>query len=178
MFERLWLLAAIGLLVLGARTANAGYLDENPDEVFESVYARLGPLPAKIARDPGVWVSLQELKREPCDQTTITNLALALEKQGYRREAATGLYKFVKACGAPAIALHRSIDIFRKQSDNAMAAEVADEFVKRWPNNHDAHYLRGTALAAIGDRERALSDFANAIELYPRTRRQLPAPPS
>src|SRR5215475_9412310 len=90
MIERFCRLAAVGVLGLCTGTANAGYLDENPDEVFESVYARLGPLPVKVARDPGIWVNLQELKREPCDQTAITNMATALEKLGYRREAATG----------------------------------------------------------------------------------------
>ncbi len=173
MIERFWRLAAVGLLGLCAGTANAGYLDENPDEVFESVYARLGPLPVKAARDPGVWVSLQELKREPCDQTAIDSMAQTLEKLGYRREAATGLYKFVKACGAPPIALHKSINILQKLSDHAMAVEVADEFVKRWPSNHDAHYLRGTALAAANYHERALADFANAIELYPRDKKTI-----
>ena len=49
----------------------AGYLDENPDEVFSSVYERLGPLPVTAARDPFVWLRLQELKREPCDQKSI-----------------------------------------------------------------------------------------------------------
>ena len=100
-------------------------------------------------------------------------MAAALEKLGYRREAATGLYKFVKTCGAPPIALHRSIDIFQKLSDHAMAVEVADEFVKCWPNNDDAHYLSGTALAAAGYRERALADFANAIELYPHDKKTI-----
>src|SRR5690606_13160437 len=75
--------------------ASAGYLDENPDEVFESVYLRIGALPMQAARAPFVWLRLQELKREPCDQKSITDLALMLDKLGYRRQAAEGLYKFV-----------------------------------------------------------------------------------
>ncbi len=60
----------------------AGYLDENPEEVFSGVYERLGTLPLAAARDPYVWLRLQELKREPCDQKSIGDLALALDKLG------------------------------------------------------------------------------------------------
>ena len=167
MFKRTWFIAFLVAAVLGAGTARAGYLDENPDDVFESVYQRLGvALPARAARDPVVWLRLEELKREPCDQKSINDLAGALEKSGYRREAAQGLYNFVKACGAPVTALHQSVDIFLKLSDNAMAVEVADEYIRRAPDNTNAHYLRGVGLQAVGVHERALADFANAIELY------------
>jgi aspartyl protease family protein len=80
--------------------ALAGYLDDNPNEVFSTVYERIGDLPVRAARDPVVWRLLEELKREPCDQESIRNLALALDKLGYRREAANGLYKFVLNCGS------------------------------------------------------------------------------
>src|SRR5262245_7150219 len=83
------------ILAAVSGTGRAGYLDENPDEVFESVYARIGALPVQAARDPFVWLRLQELKREPCDQKSINDLALMLDKLGYRRQAAEGLYKFV-----------------------------------------------------------------------------------
>ena len=105
--------AAALLLFATLAPAIAGYQDENPDEVFSGVYERLGALPVKAARDPYIWLRLEELKREPCDQKSIGDLALALDKAGYRREAANGLYKFVMNCGAPVTALHRSIDIYR-----------------------------------------------------------------
>ena len=155
------------LLLLAAQgPAMAGYLDENPAEVFSGVYERLGVLPTKAARDPYVWLRLEELKREPCDQKSIGDLALALDKAGYRREAANGLYKFVLNCGAPVTALHRSIDIFLRLTDYPKAVEVADEFIRRAPANREAHYLRGVALEGAGDPQRALVDFANAIELF------------
>jgi hypothetical protein len=44
------------LLIVMPTIAWAGYLDENPDEVFSSVYQRLGVLPVNAARDPAVWV--------------------------------------------------------------------------------------------------------------------------
>ena len=158
---------AVALLLLATPApAIAGYLDENPDEVFSAVYERLGALPVKAARDPYVWLRLEELKREPCDQKSIGDLALALDKAGYRREAANGLYKFVMNCGAPVTALHRSIDIYLRLTDYPKAVEVADEFIRRAPTNREAHYLRGVALEGAGDHQRALVDFANAIELF------------
>ncbi len=154
--------------------ADAGYLDEDPDEVFAAVYSRLNiQLPERAARDPFVWLRLQELKREPCDQKSIDDLALALDKLGYRREAAAGLYHFVKACGAPDTALHKATDIFLKLSDYAMAAEVADELIRRAPENHNAHYLRGVALEGAGDYARALTDYADAVELFGRDKRSM-----
>jgi clan AA aspartic protease (TIGR02281 family) len=158
----------VAALILAASlgTGRAGYLDENPDEVFESVYARIGALPVQAARDPFVWLRLQELKREPCDQKSINDLALMLDKLGYRRQAAESLYKFVVNCGAPVTALHRSVDIYLKLSDYPKAVEVADEFIRRAPSDHNARYLRGVALEGTGDHKRALADYSDAIELF------------
>lgn len=110
------------------RAARAGYLDEKPDELFAPVYERIGALPVAAARDPYVWLRLEELRREPCDQKSISDLALMLDKLGYRRQAADGLYKFVMNCGAPITGLRRSIDIYLKLKDCPRAVEVADEF--------------------------------------------------
>ncbi|HEY2137181.1 MAG TPA: TIGR02281 family clan AA aspartic protease [Xanthobacteraceae bacterium] len=157
-----------------ARLAQGGYLDEDPDEVFASVYDRLGvQIPLRAARDPYVWLRLEELKREPCDQKSVDDLAVALDKLGYRREAADGLYHFVKACGAPTSALHKSADIFLKLSDYAMAVEVADEFIRRAPDDYIAHYLRGAAFDGVGDYARALADYSDAIELFGRDKRTM-----
>src|SRR5882757_5329270 len=98
------------LFVALSGIARAGYLTDNPDEVFETVYARIGALPVQAARDPSVWLRLEELKREPCDQKTIGDLAQLRDKLGYRRQAAEGLYKFVRECGAPLRALNQSVE--------------------------------------------------------------------
>ncbi len=160
--------SCVAALMLAASfgVTRAGYLDENPDEVFEGVYERIGALPVQAARDPYVWLRLQELKREPCDQKSIGDLALALDKLGYRRQAADGLYKFVMSCGAPLTALNRSINIYLKLTDYPKAVEVADEFVRRAPSDHNAHYLRGVALEGAGDHKRALADFSDTVELF------------
>jgi hypothetical protein len=116
------------LLLLAPRLVQAGYLDENPEEVFAGVYERLGALPLRAARDPYVWLRLEELKREPCDQKSIDELAMMLDQLGYRREAASGLYKFFRNCGAPLTALRKSVGIYLKLTDYDKAVEVADEY--------------------------------------------------
>jgi hypothetical protein len=75
---RLFWLAACLLAALSGGV-RAGYLDENPDELFASVYERIGVLPVAAARDPFVWLRLEELKREPYDQKSINDLALMLD---------------------------------------------------------------------------------------------------
>jgi len=165
--------AAVILLAATSGVASAGYLDENPDDVFATVYERIGALPVQAAREPFVWLRLEELKREPCDQKSISDLALMLDKLGFRRQAADGLYRFVKDCGAPVTALQRSIDIYLKLTDYPKAVEVADEFMRRAPANHDAHYLRGVALEGAGDYQRALADYSDAIELFGTDKRKI-----
>ena len=157
----------VALLVLAPHHVQAGYLDENPEEVFSGVYERLGALPLKAARDPYVWLRLEELKREPCDQKSIGDLALMLDHLGYRREAANGLYKFFQQLRRPAHRrCSRSINIYLKLTDYRKAVEVADEFVRREPSDRDAHYLRGIALEGVKDFRRALVDYADTIELF------------
>ena len=158
---------AIALMLIAMpNIVGAGYLDDNPDEVFSAVYERLGTLPVRAARDPFVWLRLEELKREPCDQKSMDDLALALDKSGYRREAANGLFRFVKDCGAPLSALNRSVNIYLKLTDYPRAVEVADEHMRRSPSDRTARYLRAVSLQGAGDFQRALVDFADTIELF------------
>jgi aspartyl protease family protein len=161
---RTWIVAL--LLAALSAAAHADSQTDNPNEVFESVYARLGALPVEAARNPLVWRRLEEFKREPCDQSSIRDLAQSLDKLGYRRQAADGLYKFVLACGAPVFALNQSVSIFLKLTDYPKAVEVADEYVRRAPSDQSAHFVRGLALEGASDYRRALSDYSDTIELY------------
>jgi len=70
-------------------------------------------------------------------------------------------------------ALQRSIDIYLKLTDYPKAVEVADEFMRRAPSNHDAHYPRGVALEGTGDYQRALADYSDAIELFGTDKRKI-----
>jgi aspartyl protease family protein len=56
----IWRCCVIGLLLIAVPGGvRAGYLDENPEEVFADVYQRLGALPLRAARDPYVWLRLE-----------------------------------------------------------------------------------------------------------------------
>jgi len=174
MFKQFCLVASVVIAAIHIDRVDAGYLDEDPDEVFSSVYAQLGiKLPISVARDPYVWLRLGELKREPCDQQSVNDLALTLGKMGYRRQAAEGLYNFVMKCGAPTSALQTSVNMLLSLTDYPKAVEVADEFIRRAPMNHNAHFLRGEALAGAGDFRRAIVDYANAIELFDSDKRRI-----
>jgi hypothetical protein len=106
-----------------------------------------------------------------CDQKSICDLALALDKLGYRREAANGLYNLVRNCGAPLSALNQSVNIYLKLTDYGKAVEVANEFVRREPTNHDAHYLRGVALQEPGISSQRWSTTPTPSGSSGRTRR-------
>jgi aspartyl protease family protein len=145
-------------------------------DTFAAAIAKLGvALPAEATGDPGVLMLLQELNRKPCDRKIVLDLGLSLEKAGYRREAAEALTNFVRACGGPDEALHRAAEIFLKLQDNDKAVAVADEIVRRSPKSSYAVYLRGTVRDAAGEGERALADFASAIELYGKNKKNIPA---
>jgi len=72
-------------------------------------------------------------------------VAQLLDKLGYRRQGAEGLYRFVNSCGAPLGALNRSVRIFLRLTDYPKAVEVADEYVRRAPSDQSAHHLRAAS---------------------------------
>jgi aspartyl protease family protein len=140
--------------------------DEDPDVLFAPVYKALGiSLPSNIAKDSSVWLRLDELRREHCDRVSIIELAKALDVLGFRREAATGLYRFVLDCKGPDNALTMSINYLLKLTDYPQAVEVADTLVRMAPSSANATYLRALALEGTGDHKRALDDYATTIEL-------------
>lgn len=152
----------------------ASYVDENGGEVFGEVYKQLGiRLPENVVHDPQLWTILSVLKREPCDQKSLNDFVLLLDRVGYRREGALSQYNFVKRCGAPQAALFKATNTFIGLSDFAMALEVADEYVRRAPTTSNARYLRGVALEGNGDYQRALVDYADAIEFYSADKRTI-----
>lgn len=176
MFRQAWFAGCVLAAAASGALAQPGPPAENPDQAFSAVYAKLGvKLPPEAVRSPDVLARLEELKRKPCDKKVILELGQALEKAGYRREAAEGLANFVKACGGPDEALNRAAAIFLKVPDNAKAIEVADEIVRRAPKSSYAIYVRGTVREAAGETEQALADFASAIELYGRNKKSIPA---
>jgi aspartyl protease family protein len=118
---------------------------------------------------------LKALQRRPCEAKALLGLGRALEDAGYRREAAEGLANAGKACGGPDAASIHAVELFLKLGDNDKALAAAEEAVRRAPKSSYAMYLRGAAREGAGETERALADYASAIELYGGRKKSIPA---
>ena len=147
---------------------------EDPDGEFGPVYRHLGiRLQSSIERQNNVLTQLDDLKREPCDSRAVSNLADTLNRLNQRRNAAEALFNFVQKCNSSVGHLHTSADIYLSLADYPKAIEVADYFTRQAPSVGDARYLRGLALHRMGNHERALTDFANAIELFGSNKKEI-----
>jgi tetratricopeptide (TPR) repeat protein len=105
-------------------------------------------IPMSVAgRDP-VRRHLGELNREPCDQRAIADLGKALDDAGYRREAANAHIRFSQTCGGQAASLRAAVNILLKLSDYAHS------------------FLRAIAHDRAGSYQKAIDDYATAIELF------------
>src|SRR5262245_4378337 len=93
-------------------------------------------LPPQVADSDAVKRPLEELGRERCDQSAIGNLGTALEKAGYRREAAVAQMTFSQTCGGHAASLRAAANVLLKLSDYPAAEAVASD---------SGYYLRGFA---------------------------------
>ena len=123
-------------------------------------------LPSSVAgRDP-LKRFLEELSREHCDQQTIADLGVALDKLGYRREAATAHVSYSATCGGYAPSLRAAVNILLKLSDYASAATVASNLIKLEPFNNNGYYLRAVAYERSGLPKKAIDDYITAIELF------------
>jgi clan AA aspartic protease (TIGR02281 family) len=123
-------------------------------------------LPAGVARTDSIRKPLAELSREPCDQDAIANLGRALEKAGYRREAATAQVRYSETCGGHAPSLRSAINVLLTLSDYEGAAKVASDLIKLEPFNNNGYYLRALAYDRGGSPKQAIDDYVTAIELF------------
>src|SRR5262245_15799726 len=90
----------------------------------------------QVADSDAVKRPLEELGRERCDQSAIGNLGTALEKAGYRREAAVAQVTFSQSCGGHGASLRAAANVLLKLSDYPAAEAVASD---------SGYYLRGFA---------------------------------
>jgi Flp pilus assembly protein TadD len=123
-------------------------------------------LPMQVAESDAVKRSLEELGRERCDQSAIGNLGTALEKAGYRREAATAQVTFSETCGGHAVSLRAAANVLLKLSDYKAAETVASDLIKLEPFSSSGYYLRGFALERGGSPKKAIDDYITANELF------------
>jgi clan AA aspartic protease (TIGR02281 family) len=123
-------------------------------------------LPPQVAESDGVKRPLEELGRERCDQSAIGNLGTALEKAGYRREAAVAQVTFSRICGGHAASLRAAANVLLKLSDYQAAEAVASDLIKLEPYNSSGYYLRGFAYDRSGSPKKAIDDYITANELF------------
>ena len=160
-----WLLLLIvSIGVLGPPAAAQAQADM--DDLLAAMDRLSLKLPMSVyARDP-VKRSLGELARERCDQQAIADLGDALDKAGYRREAVTALTRFSETCGNHAASLRSAVNILLRLSDYEAAVELASRLIALQPFNDNGYFLRALAYDRGGSPQRAIDDYATAIELF------------
>jgi clan AA aspartic protease (TIGR02281 family) len=159
-----WLCTLMTLLV-GFSSAGSG--QPAGADATAATMSRLSiDLPANVARTDAIRKPLEELGREPCDQDAIDNLGRALEKIGYRREAATAQVRYSETCGGHAPSLRSAVNVLLKLSDYSRAAEVATDLIKLDPFNDNGYFLRAVAYDHGGAPRKAIDDYVTAIELF------------
>jgi clan AA aspartic protease (TIGR02281 family) len=123
-------------------------------------------LPTELAQSDAVRRPLEELGRERCDQSAIANLGTALDKAGYRREAAVAQVTFSRTCGGHPASLRAAANILLKLSDYNAAEAAASELIKLEPYNSSGYYFRGFAFDRAGEPKKAIDDYITANELF------------
>lgn len=128
---------------------------------------RLGlNLPATAHRSSALQRSLEALSREKCDREAILELGDALQKAGFRRDAANALIRFSESCSGHAASLRTAVNIFLNITDYPKAIETASKLIAIEPYADNGHYLRGLAYDRIGDHKKAIENYATAVELF------------
>src|SRR5262249_18998608 len=115
-------------------------------EALSAILERLNvSLPMNSVARAAVMKSLEELSRERCDQDAIVNLADALQKAGYRRDAATAHIRFSETCNGHAPSLTAAVNILLTLSDYPQAAIIATKLIELEPFEDNGYYLRALA---------------------------------
>jgi clan AA aspartic protease (TIGR02281 family) len=156
---------AIGSCMAGV-TAGTAQVAVDMDDLL-AVMERLAiSVPMKVAGSDPIRRHLGELSREKCDQKAVADLGDALDKAGYRREAATAHIRFSNTCGGHAASLGAATNILLKLSDYPGAIRVASNLIELEPYRYNGYYLRAMAHDRSGAAEKAIDDYITAIELY------------
>ena len=136
-------------------------------EALQPVLDRLGiSLPDQVSNRGPIASRLDQLRREPCDQTAIFDLEKELEDAGYRREAATALVSFSDHCGGNTGTLRRAANILLKLTDYAGMISITTKIIELLPYNDNGYYLRARAYDGIKDYKHAIADYVTGIELF------------
>lgn len=115
---------------------------------------------------PAVRRGLEELEREPCDKDAIVNLGKALQNAGFRREAANAHVRYSDTCRGHAPSLRAAVNLLLNLSDYTAATQTATDLIKLEPHGDNGYFLRALAFEKNGFPQRAIEDYATAIELF------------
>jgi aspartyl protease family protein len=159
-------LAALWALIAWSDSSAKAQAQVDVDDLFAAMERLAISVPMSIAgRDP-VRRHLGELSREKCDQRAIADLGEALDKAGYRREAATAHIRFSNTCGGHTPSLRSAVNILLKLSDYPTAIRIASGLISLEPFNDNGYYLRALAYDRSGSAKQAIDDYITAIELF------------
>src|SRR5262245_30755409 len=123
-------------------------------------------LPEYVITAPGVAKQLGALSRERCDQKAAYELSKSLEHESYRRQGAEALVAFSDRCGGYADGIRRAINLLLDVSDYDRSIELAGKLIGMEPNNDNGYFLRAVAYDRGEQCEKAIADYATAIELF------------
>jgi aspartyl protease family protein len=162
------LLCLISGTLPGANRAQAQQPNAEKEwEALSAILERLNvSLPMNSVARAAVMKSLEELSRERCDQDAIIGLADALQKGGYRRDAATAHIRFSDTCNGHAPSLAAAVNILLTISDHPQAATVATKLIELEPFDDNGYYLRALAYDRSDQPKKAIDDYVTAIELF------------
>jgi clan AA aspartic protease (TIGR02281 family) len=123
-------------------------------------------IPVLVVMRPAVRKALDELVREPCDRKAIADLGQALQKEGYRREAANAHVRFSETCKGHPQSLQAAANILLDLSDYPTTVAVATMYIALVPHDDNGYYLRAVAHDRGGEPKKAIDDYITAIELF------------
>ena len=157
--------AVTATLVTTRGSAQTGL--ERTDEAIARTTERLAiKLPEHVTANLAVRAALDELTREACDQKAIANLSTALDKAGFRRQAATANISFSDQCGGYPWSLRKAANLLLELGDNTQAVSVASDLIKLEPFGDNGYFLRALASEKAGNYKKAVEDYITALELF------------
>jgi aspartyl protease family protein len=160
-------LVSLLLCAVAINSASAQSATETAESRLAALMERLSvKLPLLVTMRPSIRKPLDELVREPCDRKAIADLGNALEKEGYRREAANAHVRFSETCKGHALSLQTAANILINLSDYDAAATVASRLIELVPFGDNGYYLRAVAHDRGGQHRQAIDDYVTAIELF------------
>ena len=157
--------AAVILIGLGTFFGVAA--KAHADSEFTALYKRLriAPLPTKLESQPDINRGLSLLSREPCDKRAIFSVGEGLLKSGNDRMAADSYLGFAATCPNGEGEKYRAAGILFQIADYGQVIGIMTDLIAVRPESGTYRYLRARSLIGAKRYDKALTDYANTIEL-------------